>query len=101
MATVWIEEEPDVPKVMGGSVPVHDASIGGAVQQKVTIGGTSTQSSAFNARTNYVTIHADGECYFDIGSNPTATTSTRHLASGVHRTFKVVSGHKIAIKDTA
>jgi hypothetical protein len=100
MATLWIEEEPDVPKVMGGNVPTHDASLGGAVQQKVTIGGSSVQSNAFSQRTNFITIVADAACYIDIGSNPTATTSTRYLVSGVYRTFKVQSGHKIAVKDT-
>ncbi len=97
MATVWIEEEPDVPKVMGGGIPIHDAALNGAIQQKVTIGGTTTQSSAFNGRSNFITIISDAACYFDIGSNPTATTSTRYLASGVYRTFKVKSGDKIAV----
>jgi hypothetical protein len=101
MATIWIEEEADVPLAPRGNVvPVHNASIGNTVQQKITIGGSTTQSSAFAANTKYITVHSDAECYFDIGSNPTATTSTRHLAAGIYRTYKVKPTWKIAAKDT-
>ena len=71
------------------------------MQQKKTITGTTSQSTAFGLATNFITVHADAACYIDIGLSPTATTSTTHLPSGVFRSFKVKSGHKVAVKDTA
>jgi len=101
MATLWIEEEPDIPLAGRGTIPVHEASLGNGVQQQVAIGATTLSSSAFGANTKLITIHADAECYIDIGTTPTATTSTRHLLLGAYRTFRVKSGDKIAVKDTS
>ena len=100
MATLWIEEEPDIPLAGRGVAPVHDATLGNNVEQKITIGAATTLSgSAFIASTNYITMHSDLDCYFDIGLAPVATTSTKHLLAGVERTFKVKSGWKVAVKD--
>ena len=103
MATLWIEEEPDIPLAGRGVVQVHDASIGNDVQQKITIGASSTKAEhVFGGATKFITIHADAECYFDIGpeSEIEATTDKRNLVADVYRTFKVKPGWSIAVKNT-
>lgn len=103
MATLWIEEEPDIPQKAVGILPVHDATLGNNIQQKITIAATSAESEhAFGNNTKFITIHADAECYFEIGKvgETTATTDSRNLVADVYRTFKVKPGWTIAVKDT-
>ena len=64
--------------------------------QKITI-GASTQSTAFNAKTRGIEIVADGACHFQVGANPTASTSTSYLPANTVRRFAVIPGQKIAI----
>ena len=64
--------------------------------QKITI-GASTQSTAFNAKTNCVEIVADGACHYSFGESPTASTSTGYLPANIVRRFAVIPGQKIAI----
>jgi len=67
--------------------------------QVVSIGGSSTQSTAFNASTNFVRIHTDAICSIQFGTNPTATTSTRRLAANTTEYFGVPVGmsYKVAV----
>jgi hypothetical protein len=50
-------------------------------EQTVSIGVSSAQSSAFNAKTRIVRLHCDAVCSVEFGTNPTATSSTQRLAA--------------------
>src|SRR5215475_8203567 len=50
-------------------------------EQTVAIGGASVQSSAFNAKTRYIRVHSDATCSVEIGTNPTATSTTGRMAA--------------------
>lgn len=67
--------------------------------QTVAIGGGSVQSNAFNALTKFVRIHTDAACSIELGTNPTATTSTRRLAANSTEYFGIPkgAGFKVAV----
>lgn len=65
--------------------------------QTVAIGGSSTQSSAFDAKTKMVAVHTDAICSVEFGSNPTATASSRRMAANTTEYFEVTGAHKIAV----
>lgn len=93
-ATVYIEEFSD-------SIPVtrYQAAVApGITKQTVAIGGSSTQSSAFNTLTRLIRVHADAICSIEIGTtNPTATTSSMRFVAGQTEYFLVNSGDKLAV----
>ena len=66
-------------------------------EQQVAIGGTSTQSAAFNARTGFVMIHTDAICALAFGDNPTAVNNRHRMAAGEVRFYGVAPGHKVAV----
>lgn len=66
-------------------------------EQTVAIGGTSAQSSAFNANTRYIRIHTDAICSVLVGSNPTATATKKRMAAGQTEYVAVAGAHKIAV----
>jgi len=66
-------------------------------EQVVAIGGTSTQSNAFNALTRLIRVHTDAICSIAISSNPTATANTSRMAAGQTEYFEVNAGDKIAV----
>lgn len=47
-----------------------------------SVSGTSAQSAAFNAETNFVELHASEILSVAFGTNPTATTSNMRMAAG-------------------
>jgi len=61
-------------------------------EQTVSIGGSSTQSSAFNAKTRIVRLHADSICSVSFGTNPTATATTARMAANQTEYFSVPEG---------
>lgn len=63
----------------------------------VAIGGTSTQSSAFNADTRIIRVHTDAICSIEIGANPTAAATSARMAANQTEYFFVTPGHKIAV----
>lgn len=65
--------------------------------QAVAIGGTSTQSAAFNAATHLVRLCADVSCSVAFGSSPTATTTNKYLAAGAAEYFVVTPSTKVAV----
>lgn len=67
--------------------------------QTVAIGGSSTQSSAFNSSTKFVRLHTDAICSVEFGANPTASTSTRRLSANSTEYFSVPAGgsFKVAV----
>jgi hypothetical protein len=58
-------------------------------EQTVAIGGGSAQSSALNAKTTFIRIHCDAICSIAIGTNPTASGTTRRLAANATEYFSV------------
>lgn len=66
-------------------------------EQVVSIGGSSTQSAAFNTLTRWIEIHPDATCSIAGGSNPTATTSNRRLKQDERVYLAVNGGDKIAV----
>ena len=92
---MYIEEYQNLPKDANGFLPIVGSLI---ATQKVTVGASSTQSSAFNAKTNYVVIQVDtGSCQFETGSNPTADGDSRLLVAGQRVPLSVVKEGKIAV----
>ena len=84
------------PSVYNGNLqPV--AYLPALAEQKITISGTSAQSSAFNAKTRMIRVHTSEVCSILVGSNPTATVSTARLAAGQTEYFEVTPGDKIAV----
>jgi hypothetical protein len=98
MSSVWLEEYQGVPSGVGGTIPAHSAK-NFLTSQVLTLSGTSQQSTAFQAGTTHVVVHADAACYIEFGTDPTVTTEI-HLASGVYRDFIVPQGlsYKLAYK---
>ena len=70
--------------------------------QVATVTTSSVQMTAFGSNTTMIRIAcAQGHCHFNIGSSPTAATTTSPLI-GVNQSeiIRVTPGHKIAfIKD--
>ena len=66
---------------------------------------TTAQSAAFNDDTAIIRIAADADCWYLVGSNPTATAdisttaASVFLAKGAVDTIGVESGEKIAFYD--
>ncbi len=95
MATLFIEEYANA----GDSLDGKQINVSGEVKanQKVTIGASSTSSSAFASQSEYLIIHSDAACYYTVADTPTATTSTSHLPSGVFRAIECKPEQKIAV----
>lgn len=98
MATVYITEYARVGADAGGTAMVV-ADEPAVTSQTVAIGGTSTQSAAFNALTKFVRVHTDAICSVEFGTNPTATATKRRLAANTTEYFSVPIGasYKIAV----
>jgi hypothetical protein len=65
--------------------------------QTVTVSGSSTQSSAFNASTQLVRLFADAAMCVQIGgASPTATSSSLPMAANQVEYFLVRAGDKLA-----
>jgi hypothetical protein len=58
---------------------------------------TETDSTAFNAKTRYIRVHADAICSIAVGVAPTASTSTMRLSAGQTEYFGVQPGHKVSV----
>lgn len=66
--------------------------------QAVAIGGSSAQSSAINASTTLVRVHAEAKCTFSYGANPTATATNHYaLAADQEAWIAPAPGDKIAV----
>lgn len=66
--------------------------------EKETVGASSVQSSAKSNGREYVVVRlvADTDVHIEIGSNPTATTSSEFLPANTVEYKKINSGDKIA-----
>lgn len=105
MATLYITEFADLAFATTPAASHAPRELGQAAQQApgpvaeqtVAIGGSSTQSNAFNAATTLVRIHTDSVCSILFGNSPTVTTSSARLASGQTEYFGVYPGTKVAV----
>ena len=96
MATLYVSEFPGVLPDGNGNVP-QAVQMPPLAEQTVAIGGSSAQSSAFNARTAIIRVISDSVCSVSVGPNPTATTSMLRLAADSPEYFKVAPGQKISV----
>jgi hypothetical protein len=94
MAVLYITEYADTTKAPGTVQVGAEPAI---TNQTVAIGGTSTQSAAFNSATRMVRIHTDAICSIRFGTNPTATATTGRLAANQTEYFGVVPKDKVAV----
>src|SRR5688500_3558794 len=97
MSTVWIEEYSALGTDQHGRTISAPSAPSLVANQAITLSGSSQQSAAFNAATQYIRIHSDAACNYAVGSNPTASSSTSHLPSGVIIDLVVTAGNKIAV----
>ena len=91
---VYITEYGDVRAAMAFEPPI--------TTQTITTGGTSTQSSAFNANTKLIRVHAATIVSALVGTNPTADTNSPRFAAGQTEYFHLPtngSQYKIAAID--
>jgi hypothetical protein len=67
--------------------------------QVFTVTNSSVQSTAFGASTTMVRVSCSlGHCHFQIGTNPTASTTTSPMMpNNFSEIFKVNAGEKIAV----
>ena len=49
--------------------------------QAMSITGSSTQSSTLNTLTRICRLHTTANCYIQVGTNPTASSSTRRMVA--------------------
>lgn len=61
-----------------------------------SLSGSSAQSSALNAATRLIRLVSSEACYVEIGSNPTATSSSMYLPANSPEYFVVEGGEIIA-----
>lgn len=96
MAVVYVTEYARQVRDMGGYlVPTPEEPA--LAEQQVAIGGSSDQSSAFNDSAKLIMVHTDAICHIAIGSDPTASTSTKRMPADQTLFFGVQPGHKIAV----
>lgn len=96
MSTLYISEYAGDMAMLNGQL-MGVASEPAIAEQTVAIGGSSTQSAAFNAQTKYVRLHADATCSRKFGSNPTATATSPRMAAGQTAYYGVNPGDKVAV----
>ncbi len=97
MATLYIAEYAiaGLAQVAGMVVQVpHEPPI---VEQTVAIGGTSTQSNPFNAKTTLVRLHCDAICSVLFGTNPTAAATNGRKAANQTEYHSVARGQSYVV----
>ena len=96
MATLYISEHASIMKD-GGNVQIIAEPP--TAEQTVSIGGTSTQSSAFGTATRVVRLHTDAICSVLFGTNPTATAAKKRMAANQTEYFSIPPGqsYKVAV----
>jgi len=94
MATVYIAEFETMGTAASGVPQI--AALPPIAEQTVAI-TTETDSSAFNAKTRFIRVHADAVCSIAVGAAPTASATTMRLAAGQTEYFGVQPGHKISV----
>lgn len=98
MAVVDITEYTQLARdALGNVMPVGGEP---APNQQVAIGAGSVQSTAFGDNVRLVRVHTDAPCRVAFGVNPTASASSKRMASGQTEYFGVRPGDKVAVITT-
>lgn len=101
MATFRIDEYPTIGAQNDDVMPVPYAD-GMVTQTAITTSGTSQQSAAFNAETTLIEVESIGTAvYIALGTDPTASSTTKYLAADRIYNFAVPKGEswKVAVID--
>ena len=96
MATLYIAEYAEVSLMLGGRlvmVPVEPP----LAEQTLSIGGSSVQSSAFNAGTQVVRLNTDSACSVLFGTNPTAAATNGRKSAGATEYHGVPRGQSFKV----
>jgi hypothetical protein len=97
MGTLYVTEYQSMGQVpnSGPQMPLEPP----VAEQTVSIGVSSTSSSAFNSKTRFVRLHPDSICSVELGVSPTATTSTARMAANTTEYRSVPEGgsFKVAV----
>lgn len=84
MAVITVCEYRDMPQLEGNMKP--PISKEPCIQTKTyAITGSSAQSDAFHAETNYIWIDTDAAVRFEVGSDPTALAANTGTKAGSKR----------------
>lgn len=98
MAKIYIMEHTQPSAYQGGLLPV--VRMPPLATQTVAIGGSTTASAAFNAKTKMVAIHTDAICSIEFSATPgaatAATTSSKRMAANTTEYFEVAPGDKVS-----
>lgn len=95
MATLYISEFTEPSIIQGGLNPVVKQPF--VAEQTVAIGGSSTPSNAFNAKTGIVRIHTDAICSIEFGTAPVAEATNARMAAGTTEYFEVPLGQSFKV----
>jgi len=87
----------------GNGYPIPNAfSPTGAINQKITTSGSSVQGAVLSATEPYlVRLTCDADCYYEIGTNPTASNTSNYLGAKNGEQVLVKTGHRIAVFGTS
>lgn len=101
MATLYVSEYRTLASVPSSTNYAPQAAQGpqepSLVDQTIAITGSSTQSARFNGFTALIRVHCDAICSIAIGTNPTATTTSKRLAANQTEYFGVTRDQQIAV----
>lgn len=98
MATLYVTEFSTIGTSINAQA-IQVARQAPVAEQTVAIGGSSTQSSAFNVNTNLIRLHTDAICSVSIGTNPTATAAKMRMSADKEEYFHIPvnSTYKVAV----
>lgn len=96
MSTLYITEYEELAKDGTGAV-IQAGKEPAITTQTVSFTGTAGVSAAFNARTNYVRLYADGAGFLLFGVSPTAVTASgTPIALTTAEYFGVIPAQKVS-----
>lgn len=99
MSTLYITEFQYLPQLNSADIIVQAPFAPGTAEQRITLGGSSTSSAAFNANTNFVMLHSDDICslaWSVDSTTPTAVITAQRMAANETRFYGVRAGGKVA-----
>lgn len=67
------------------------------INQQVSIGAASAQSSPMSDVTRFIRLHAEAPCRVSVGSNPVAAATSMRMGAGGTEYLGVSPGLKIAV----
>lgn len=99
MASLYIAEFQGIGAPTGNVV--QSPQVPPIAEQKLSIGGASVPSAAFNSRTQVIRVHTDAICSIAFGtaagSTPTATSANARMAANQTEYFSVYGGQLMAV----